>query len=195
MSVYGPLIYLILFLIVFCETGLVITPFLPGDSLLFIAGTLATTGPINIHLLVALLISAAVCGDNVNYTIGRTLGLKLFQRSNSKLFRRAYIEQAQAFYNKHGGKTVLFARFAPIVRTFVPFVAGIGKMHYPRFLAFSFIGSVVWVGSFCYAGFLFGNLPIVRNNLKLLIVSIIFLSLLPGLLAWWQEKRKPRALV
>lgn len=194
-TVYGPWIYLILFLIIFCETGLIVTPFLPGDSLLFIAGTLATSGQIDIHLLVALLISAAILGDSLNYTIGRTVGMKLFRRTNSKFFRQSYLEQTHAFYQRHGGKTVILARFAPIVRTFAPFVAGIGKMVYLRFLLSSILGSLLWVGLLCYAGFIFGNLPIIRDNLKLLIIGIIVLSFLPGFITWWHEKRKLRIVV
>ncbi|GGY11478.1 DedA family protein [Paludibacterium paludis] len=191
-AAYGPWIYLILFLIIFCETGLVVTPFLPGDSLLFMAGTLAATGAMDIHLVVMLLIGAAILGDSTNYLIGRTIGMRLFTNPDSKIFRRSYIERTHAFYERHGGKTVILARFAPIVRTFAPFVAGVGQMGYPRFLAFSVTGSVLWVGLFCYAGYKFGNLPIVRQNLELLVFAIIFLSFLPGIIAWLKARYTKR---
>ncbi len=189
---YGTWIYLILFLIIFCETGLVVTPFLPGDSLLFMAGTMAATGKMDVHMVVALLICAAVLGDSTNYLIGRTLGMKLFANPDSKIFRKSYIDRTHAFYERHGGKTVILARFAPIVRTFAPFVAGVGEMRYLRFLAFSVTGSILWVGLFCYAGYQFGTIPVIRRNLELLVFAIIFISFLPGIIAFWQEKRKAR---
>jgi membrane-associated protein len=188
-ALYGPWIYLVLFAIVFCETGLIVTPFLPGDSLLFVAGTLAATGHMNIHLLAGTLMIAALSGDNLNYLVGRTLGMRLFARPDSRIFRRAYLDRTHAFYEKHGGKTVILARFVPIVRTFAPFVAGIGKMRYPRFLAFSVCGSLLWVGLFCYAGYLFGNLPFIRKNLEFLILAIILVSFLPGMIEIWRHKR------
>ncbi|MDN0084023.1 DedA family protein [Crenobacter sp. SG2305] len=191
-SHFGSLTYAILFLILFCETGLVVTPFLPGDSLLFVAGTLSATGALDVHLLVGLLIAAAIIGDTVNYTIGRKLGLKLFANPNSKIFRREYLEKTHAFYERHGGKTIILARFVPIVRTFAPFVAGAGEMSYGRFLFFNVIGAVAWVGSFCYLGFFFGNLPVIKSNLSLLIVGIIFVSILPGLIEFVRQKRKAR---
>ncbi|KZE29793.1 membrane-associated protein [Crenobacter luteus] len=192
-AAHGPLIYLILFLIVFCETGLVVTPFLPGDSLLFVAGTLAATGQMDVHLLVALLIAAAILGDTVNYTIGRRLGLKLFANPDSKIFRRVYLDKTHAFYERHGGKTIILARFVPIVRTFAPFVAGVGEMSYGKFLAFNVVGAVVWVASFTYLGFLFGNLPAVKSNLSLLIVGIIIVSILPGVIEFMRHRRSARA--
>ncbi|MBI3146443.1 MAG: DedA family protein [Pseudogulbenkiania sp.] len=188
---YGPWIYLILFLIVFCETGLVVTPILPGDSLLFVAGTLAATGGMNAHALVATLIAAAVLGDSVNYTIGRRLGLALVVRF-PRLLKQQYLDKTHAFYERHGGKTIILARFVPIVRTFAPFVAGAGAMGYRHFFAYNIIGGVLWVASFTYAGYLFGNLPMVKSNLEYLIFGIIFVSLLPGIIEIWRHKRLAR---
>jgi len=185
---YGPWVYLILFLIVFCETGLVVTPFLPGDSLLFVAGALAAMGEMNVHLLVALLIVAAILGDGCNYTIGRRIGLRLFTRF-PRLLKQEYLDKTHAFYEKHGGKTIIFARFVPIVRTFAPFVAGVGRMEYRQFLSYNVIGGVVWVLSFSYAGYFFGNLPFVRKNLEFLIFGIIIVSMLPGIIEVIRHKR------
>lgn len=181
---YGVWVYGILFLIIFCETGLVVTPFLPGDSLLFVAGALSviTANHLNVHLLVLLLIVAAILGDGINYVIGRYLGQKLFSNPNSKIFRQKYLDKTHAFYEKHGGKTIILARFVPIIRTFAPFVAGMGHMSYRHFAAFNVVGGVVWVMLFTYAGYIFGNQPFVQQNLKLLIVAIIFISILPGLI-------------
>ncbi|MBD1553102.1 DedA family protein [Pseudomonas typographi] len=176
---YGAWIYAILFAVIFCETGLVVTPFLPGDSLLFIGGAVAASGGMDPVLLAALLTAAAVLGDSTNYVIGRTVGEKLFSNPRSKVFRRDYLDQTQAFYARHGGKTVTLARFLPIVRTFAPFVAGIGKMPYPRFLAFSVLGTVFWVGGLVALGYFFGNVPFIKQHLTVLILAIIALSLLP----------------
>ncbi|MEE4407484.1 MULTISPECIES: DedA family protein [unclassified Serratia (in: enterobacteria)] len=188
---YGMWVYAILFLILFCETGLVVTPFLPGDSLLFVAGALAAlpTNDLNVHTMVALMVGAAILGDAVNYTIGRLFGDKLFSNPNSKIFRRSYLDKTHQFYEKHGGKTIVLARFVPIVRTFAPFVAGMGKMSYRHFAAYNVIGALVWVLLFTYAGYLFGDLPIVQENLKLLIVAIILVSILPGIIEIWRHKR------
>ncbi|WP_265555637.1 DedA family protein [Serratia grimesii] len=188
---YGMWVYGILFLILFCETGLVVTPFLPGDSLLFVAGALAAlpTNDLNVHTMVALMIGAAILGDAVNYTIGRLFGEKLFSNPNSKIFRRNYLDKTHQFYEKHGGKTIILARFVPIVRTFAPFVAGMGHMSYRHFAAYNVIGALVWVLLFTYAGYLFGDLPIVQENLKLLIVAIIIVSILPGIIEIWRHKR------
>jgi len=188
---YGMWVYGILFLILFCETGLVVTPFLPGDSLLFVAGALAALPPndLNVHTMVALMIGAAILGDAVNYTIGRLFGEKLFSNPNSKIFRRSYLDKTHQFYEKHGGKTIILARFVPIVRTFAPFVAGMGHMSYRHFAAYNVIGALVWVLLFTYAGYLFGDLPIVQENLKLLIVAIIIVSILPGIIEIWRHKR------
>ncbi|MDL2241903.1 DedA family protein [Bacteroidales bacterium OttesenSCG-928-L03] len=191
---YGLWIYAILFLIIFCETGLVVTPFLPGDSLLFVAGTLAAIGSnhINIHLMVLLLIAAAILGDASNYLIGKFFGDKLFSNPNSKVFKQAYLEKTHNFYEKHGGKTIILARFVPIVRTFAPFVAGMGKMTYGRFLSYNVVGGVVWVALFMYAGFFFGELDFVKKNLSILIFVIIFVSILPGIFEVIRQKIKSR---
>ncbi|MEL5296804.1 DedA family protein [Serratia nevei] len=188
---YGMWVYAILFLILFCETGLVVTPFLPGDSLLFVAGALAAlpTNDLSVHTMVALMVVAAILGDAVNYTIGRLFGEKLFSNPNSKIFRRSYLDKTHQFYEKHGGKTIILARFVPIVRTFAPFVAGMGHMSYRHFAAYNVIGALVWVLLFTYAGYLFGDLPVVQENLKLLIVGIIIVSILPGVIEIWRHKR------
>jgi membrane-associated protein len=188
---YGMWVYGILFLILFCETGLVVTPFLPGDSLLFVAGALAAlpSNDLNVHTMVALMVIAAVIGDAVNYTIGRLFGEKLFSNPNSKIFRRSYLDKTHQFYEKHGGKTIILARVVPIVRTFAPFVAGMGHMSYRHFAAYNVIGALLWVLLFTYAGYLFGDLPIVQENLKLLIVGIILVSILPGIIEIWRHKR------
>ncbi|BEO29285.1 membrane protein [Serratia marcescens] len=188
---YGMWVYAILFLILFCETGLVVTPFLPGDSLLFVAGALAAlpTNDLNVHTMVALMAVAAIIGDAVNYTIGRLFGEKLFSNPNSKIFRRSYLDKTHQFYEKHGGKTIILARFVPIVRTFAPFVAGMGHMSYRHFAAYNVIGALVWVLLFTYAGYLFGDLPVVQENLKLLIVGFIIVSILPGVIEIWRHKR------
>ena len=189
-SNYGVWIYLILFLIIFCETGLVVTPFLPGDSLLFVAGTLAATGDIYVHGLFALLAAASFAGDNSNYWIGRLLGPRVFRREKSWAFNPDYLEVTQRFYERHGGKTIVIARFAPIVRTFAPFVAGIGRMRYERFLLYSFAGSVLWIGSLTYAGYFFGNIPVVRQNLSLVIVGIIIVSIMPGIVGFARSRAR-----
>lgn len=189
---YGPWIYGILFLIVFLETGLVVTPFLPGDSLLFVAGTLAAAGEMNIGLLVAMLIIAAILGDSLNYSIGRYLGPRVFRFEDSWFFKREYVDRTHAFFERHGGKTIVIARFIPIIRTYAPFVAGIGHMPYRRFLAFNVGGGVLWVGSLGYAGYFFGNLPIVKNNLTVVILGIIFVSILPGIVEFLRARRASR---
>lgn len=188
---YGIWVYAILFLILFCETGLVVTPFLPGDSLLFVAGTIASSSQndLNVHLMVVLMIIAAIIGDAVNYTIGRLFGEKLFSNPNSKIFRRSYLDKTHAFYERHGGKTIILARFVPIVRTFAPFVAGMGHMSYRRFALYNVTGALVWVLLFTYAGYWFGKWPVIQENLKLLIVGIIVLSILPGVIEVIRHKR------
>ena len=176
---YGPWIYAILFPVIFCETGLVVMPFLPGDSLLFIAGAVAAGGGMDPVLLAGLLMAAAILGDSTNYVIGRTAGERLFNNPNSKIFRRDYLQRTHEFYERHGGKTVTLARFLPILRTFAPFVAGIAKMYYPRFLGFSVAGTILWVGGLVTLGYFFGNVPFIKTNLSLMIVVIIFVSLVP----------------
>ena len=190
---YGVWIYAILFLIIFCETGLVVTPFLPGDSLLFVAGTLAAVGAMDVHGLFALLVLAAFSGDNTNYWIGRFVGPRVFKIERSRLFNPAHLERTHRFYEKHGGKTVTFARFLPIVRTFVPFVAGIGRMTYPKFMFYSFSGSVFWIGFFVFGGYYFGNIPVVKQNLTLFILGIIVLSIMPGIVEFVRQKMRSRA--
>ena len=179
---YGMWIYAILFLIIFCETGLVATPFLPGDSLLFAAGGIAAVGGINIHIMVLILLVAAILGDAVNFMIGKYFGAKLFSNPDSKIFRRAYLEKTHAFYEKHGGKTIIIARFVPIVRTFAPFVAGMGDMHYGRFIRYNIIGALAWVLLFSYLGYFFANIPLVKNNLGLVLGAIIVISILPAVI-------------
>ncbi|HEY9855770.1 MAG TPA: DedA family protein [Stenomitos sp.] len=193
LQAYGTLTYLFLFLILFCETGLVVTPFLPGDSLLFAAGAFAAAGLMDIRALWGLLLLAAVLGDSTNYWIGRTLGPKVFHRTDSKLLNRKHLVRTQAFYDKHGGKTLILARFAPILRTFAPFVAGIGQMPYRRFLAFSVTGGVLWISLFALGGYFFGNLPTIKQNFKLVILGVIVVSLLPTvieLLRHWLSPAK-----
>jgi membrane-associated protein len=187
---YGAWIYGILFLILFCETGLVVTPFLPGDSLLFVAGAIAGAGSMNVHLLVVLLLAAAVLGDSLNYAIGHYIGPKVFRFDDSWFFKKAYVERTHRFFERHGGKTIVLARFVPIIRTYAPFVAGIGAMDYRRFLLFNMAGAVLWVASLTYAGYFFGNLPAVKNNLSLVILGIIVLSISPGIVELLRHKLK-----
>lgn len=189
---YGTWVYAILFLIVFCETGLVVTPFLPGDSLLFVAGTLWAVSGMDAHWLSVTLIVAALCGDNVNYWIGRTIGPKVFQWEDSRFFNRKALDKTHLFYEKHGGKTIVIARFLPLVRTFVPFVAGVGRMTYTHFLGYSVFGALLWVLSLVYAGYFLGNIPVVRNNLTLVIVGIIGLSLLPIVVEFLRARLRRR---
>lgn len=180
---YKTFSYFILFAIIFCETGLVVTPFLPGDSLLFAIGALsAATGELNVYTAALLLMLAAILGDSTNYWIGYFVGPKVFRSENSRWFNRAHLERTNAFYEKYGVKTVVIARFMPIIRTFAPFVAGIGRMHYPRFLLFSVLGSILWIGLFVAAGYLFGNIPFVKRNFTLVVLAIIFISILPALI-------------
>jgi membrane-associated protein len=185
---YGVWTHLILFLIVFAETGLVITPFLPGDSLLFAAGTFAALGSLDLWLLVVLLIGAAILGDTVNYWVGAWIGPRAFS-GNVKYLRKDYLDRTHAFYEKHGGKTVILARFVPIIRTFAPFVAGVGAMSYPRFIFYNVVGAVLWVGLFVPAGYFFGNIPAVRKNFTLVIFAIIAISVLPILLETLRARR------
>jgi membrane-associated protein len=189
---YGNWIYAILFLIIFCETGLVVTPFLPGDSLLFVAGTLAAIGNnhLNVHFLVVLLVVAAVLGDSCNYCIGKFFGEKLFRNPNSKIFKQSYLEKTHQFYEKHGGSTIILARFVPIIRTFAPFVAGMGKMTYHRFILFCVVAAVIWVSLFVYLGFFFGELEFVQKNLSVLVIAIIFVSLLPAIVEILRHRKR-----
>ncbi len=186
---YGVWVYAILFLIVFAETGFVVTPFLPGDSLLFVAGALAGAGSMDLWVLNGTLIAAAILGNSVNYAIGRYFGPKVFHWENSRFFNKAALMKTHVFYEKHGGKTLVITRFIPILRTFAPFVAGIGAMTYVRFQAFNVSGALLWVGSLTIAGYLFGNLPIIQNNLTLVIFAIIFISVLPAIIGYLKHRR------
>lgn len=193
---YGSWIYAILFVIVFCETGLVVTPFLPGDSLLFVAGALAATsgGSFDIRIVIAVLLTAAVLGDNTNYWIGRWAGKRVLAwGETSRFFNRKAFDVTHAYYETHGGKTMLVARFMPFVRTFAPFVAGVANMHYARYFVFDFCGAVLWVFSLCLAGYWFGNLPWVKANLSLIIFATIGLSLAPLAVAWLRQRLAARA--
>ena len=183
---HGAWVYALLFAIVFCETGLVVTPFLPGDSLLFVAGAVAAVGGMDIVAVMAALVAAALCGDNVNYWIGRWAGPKVF----AKFLNPAHLQRTHEFYERHGGKTIILARFVPIVRTYAPFVAGLGAMPYLRYLAFCVAGALVWVVSLCQAGYWFGNLPILKKNLTIVVLVIVFLSISPGLIAWLRSKKR-----
>src|SRR5688572_20959711 len=186
---YGVWVYALLFAIVFCETGLVVTPFLPGDSLLFVVGALAAVGNMDIFLVMAVLVAAALCGDNVNYWVGRWVGPRVFSKEASRWLNPAHLQRTHQFYAKHGGKTIIIARFMPIVRTYVPFVAGLGAMPYARYIGFCVLGALLWVVSLCLAGYLFGNIPAVKSNLTLVIAAIVLLSVSPGLVAWLRSRR------
>lgn len=193
-SEYGAWMYAFLFLIIFCETGLVVTPFLPGDSLLFIAGTIAINPENSLHIywLAALLIIAAIVGDAVNYTIGRFFGEKLFSNPNSKIFKQEYLKKTNEFYEKHGGKTIILARFVPIVRTFAPFVAGMSRMTYKHFFSFNVIGGVAWVVLFLTLGALLGTVEWVAHNIEKVAILIIFISILPAIYEVWKAKRQAK---
>ena len=191
-SQYGTGTYAILFLIVFCETGLVVTPFLPGDSLLFAAGAIAGLGGLDIGVLVPLFVLAAFLGDNVNYFIGSRIGRRAFS-GELRFVKKEYLERTERFYEKHGGRTVIMARFVPIVRTFAPFVAGIGRMTYTRFIGYSVVGSLLWVGLFAVGGYLFGNLPAVKENFSFVVLAIIALSTAPIALEFLRSRRAPSA--
>lgn len=184
--------YAILFAVIFCETGLVVTPFLPGDSLLFVAGAIAAQPnmPLEVNVLALIVFAAAVVGDSSNYAIGHFFGKRLFSNPNSKIFKQSYLDKTHDFYKKYGGKTIIIARFVPIVRTFAPFVAGMGKMHYYYFMLYNVTGGALWVALFCYAGYFFGDLPFVQQNLKLLVVAIIVISILPAIIEVIRERRK-----
>ena len=190
---YGMWVYGILFLIIYSETGLVVAPFLPGDSLLFVAGALCGMGALQLEWLAPLLVLAAFSGDNTNYWVGRLVGMQLLKRAGARLIRREHIDKTHAFYEKHGGKTVILARFLPIIRTFAPFVAGIGMMRYRQFALFSAMGSVAWITSLTVAGYLFGNIPVVKNNLTLIIVGIIVISLLPAISEFIRHRKSDQS--
>lgn len=187
-SSYGTWVYAILFAVIFCETGLVVTPFLPGDSLLFVAGTIAATGGMNPWILAGSLMLAAILGDSTNYFIGRYIGEKLFANPDSKVFRRDYLQRTHEFYDRHGGKTVAMARFVPIVRTFAPFVAGVGAMLYLRFLAYSVLGTILWVGGISTLGYQFGNVPFIKDNLSMVLIGIVVISFLPAIIEYLRAR-------
>ena len=187
---YGTWTYVILFLIIFCETGLVVTPILPGDSLLFAAGAFAATGSLDLAWLLILLTFAAVLGDAVNYAIGHFMGPKVFAQPDSRFLKREYLDRTHQFYEKYGGKTIIIARFVPIVRTFAPFVAGVGSMTYAKFASYNVIGGLLWVGVCVFAGYAFGNIPVVQENFTLVILGIIFVSILPGIIEFLRQRQQ-----
>jgi len=187
---FGPHIYTIFFLVIFCETGLVLTPFLPGDSLLFTAGAFAALGQLNIWFMFALLSIAAILGDTVNYWIGHYLGPKVFKWKKSRFFNPEHLQRTHAFYEKYGGKTIILARFVPIIRTFAPFVAGIGAMTYPQFILYNIVGGLAWVAICLFAGYWFGNMPWVARNFELVIIAIIFISVLPMVYEFWKSRSR-----
>lgn len=185
---YGVWVYVILFLIIFSETGFVVTPFLPGDSLLFAAGAIAASGALDAWWLFLLLSLAAMLGNTLNYGIGHLLGPKVFSKEGSRFLNRKYLDQAHVFYEKYGGKTIVISRFIPVIRTFAPFVAGIGSMHYARFQFYNIGGAILWVGSLVYAGYLFGNMPWVKDNFGTVIVAIIVISILPAVIEYFRQR-------
>ena len=188
-SQYGTLTYLLLFVTVFCETGLVITPFLPGDSLLFAAGTFAALGSLDLAVLLLVMYLAPILGDSSNYWIGRFVGPKVFSKENVRFLNKQNLEKTHAFYEKHGGKAVIIARFMPIFRTFAPFVAGIGRMNYLRFLTYSVCGTLMWISCFVLAGYFFGNIPFVKKNFSIAIMAIILISLIPGIVEYLRHRK------
>lgn len=189
---YGLWVYAILFAIIFAETGLVVAPFLPGDSLLFVIGALCGMGSLELQIAMPLLIAAAFVGDNTNYWIGRLLGLRLLNKASPRLIKHEHLEKTHAFYEKHGGKTVILARFLPIIRTFAPFVAGIGTMNYRHYVMFSIIGGVSWIGSLTLAGYFFGNIPFIKNNLTLMVLVIVVISFIPAILEFIKHRRRQK---
>lgn len=189
---YGTVTYFILFLIIFFETGVVFTPFLPGDSLLFITGALAGAGFLNVFFVLLILSAAAILGDTSNYWIGRYFGKKLIKKADGKFLKKEHLIKTHLFFEKHGGKTIILARFVPIVRTFAPFVAGVSKMNYRWFLSYNIIGGLIWVSLFVSLGYFFGNLPIIKNNFHLSVLIIIFISLIPMIIEWIKHKKQPK---
>jgi membrane-associated protein len=186
---FGIWAYVLVFLVIFCETGLVVTPILPGDSLLFALGSFAAIGALNIEALLILLCIAAIAGDTVNYTIGHFIGPKVFHFEDSRFFKKEYLERTHHFYDKHGGKTIIIARFMPIIRTFAPFVGGIGAMTYSRFILYNIVGGIAWVSMFLLGGYFFGNIPSVKNNFTVVIIVIVILSVMPGFMEYWRQRR------
>jgi len=176
--------------VIFAETGLVVLPFLPGDSLLFISGTVVAAAALNVHVLVLVLAAAAILGDSVNYAIGRYIGPKAFNRPDSRWFRQDHLRRTQAFYDKYGGVTIIIGRFVPIIRTFAPFLAGVAQMSYPRFLCYNIVGGIAWIASLVYAGYLFGNIPWVKDNLSFIVIGIVVVSLIPVATTFFKERRE-----
>jgi membrane-associated protein len=191
---FGLWTYLLLFLVIFAETGLVVTPFLPGDSLLFMVGAFSATGSLNVYMAFIVLSIAAIIGDSVNYAIGKSIGPRVFKYNNSRFFKKEHLERTHKFYEKYGAKTIVLARFVPIIRTFAPFVAGVGMMHYTKFLAYNVIGGVAWVALFVFGGFWFGNIPIVKNNFEIVILLIIFVSVLPVIYNWFKYRHENKII-
>src|SRR5437879_5689893 len=187
-SEYGPWLYAILFLVIFAETGLVVFPFLPGDSILFIAGTVVANADLNIHVLAVVLVAAAILGDTINYSVGHYIGPKVYDRPDSRWFKQAHLRRTHMFYEKYGGVTIIIGRFVPIIRTFAPFLAGVGAMTYRKFLSYNVIGAAAWVGSLAYAGYLFGNIPWVKDNLAWIVLGIVIVSLLPMAVQFIKER-------
>lgn len=192
---FGFWTYFVLFFVIFLETGFVVTPFLPGDSLLFAAGAFAAIGALNPFVLLIILSAAAILGDTANYWIGHFIGPKVFQRENSRFFRREYLDRTHEFYEKYGAETIIIARFVPIIRTFAPFVAGIGRMSYGRFLSYNVIGGILWVALFVFGGYFFGNVPFIKKNFSLVIIAIILISLMPAVHEFWRQKRKKKLVL
>lgn len=188
---YGAWTYLILFLIIFCETGLVVTPILPGDSLLFAAGAFAGIGVLQVEIILGLLTAAAILGDTVNYWVGHFMGPKIFHKEKVKFLNREYLERTHRFYEKYGGKTIIIGRFVPIIRTFAPFVAGIGSMTYGKFIIYNVAGGIIWIAVFVLGGYYFGNIPMVKSNFTLVIMAIIFISILPGIIEFLRHRYRP----
>ena len=189
---YGPWLYAILFLVIFAETGLVVFPFLPGDSILFIAGTVVAVAGLDIHVLVLVLVLAAVLGDSVNYGVGHYIGPKAFSEPESRWFKREHLSRTQAFYDRYGGVTIIIGRFIPIIRTFAPFLAGVAGMSYRRFLSYNIVGGCLWIGLLVYAGFMFGNVQMVKDNLSLIVIGIVVVSLVPAAMTFFRERRAGR---
>jgi membrane-associated protein len=187
---FGVWTYLILFLVIFCETGLFMAPFLPGDSLLFVLGALATVGTLELNILLIVIMFAAILGDTLNYRIGKLFGHKLFNKENARFFNKKHVISSRKFYEKHGGKTIIIARFLPIIRTFAPFVAGMGSMVYGRFIVYNIIGGITWVGTCILAGYFFGNIPAVKENFALVIIAIVGVSIIPGCITWIKSRKK-----
>lgn len=186
---YGFWLYALLFVVIFAETGLVVFPFLPGDSILFIAGTVAASAGLNVHLMAGILTVAAVAGDTLNYAIGHFIGPRVFDKPDSRFFKQAHLQRTQAFYDKYGGVTIIIGRFIPVIRTFAPFLAGVAGMRYGKFLCYNVIGGICWIGSLTYAGYLFGNIPWVKEHLSLIVVGIVLVTITPAVSAFIKERR------